>query len=214
MVSTANKKDEQFVEEIVDELGIRPRDLVSGYSACVFVEGPNDIVFYQTVWEKLVSNGKIRDSYSDLKIGFFPFGGDNLEFFIERRLLSKLNRKFAVVVDSDRKSRSDSIPQKKAKLKKKVEREGGKFIVLKKREIENYIHPGACKRLFKEEVTIDDFMDAKRKYFDGYNGNSKFKKVVNEMTSEEILERDSYNTDGRDGHELVDIIESLTGLIL
>lgn len=212
VISSTPATNEEFMMEIVDELGIRPRDLIVGYSALVFVEGPTDVAFFQEFWNKLVSKGEIDKSYSDLGIGFIPYGGDNLGFFVERRMLSKVNKKYAALTDSDKKSPEDVTPQKKVDLAEKVKRDGGNFIILRKREIENYVHPEAYKRLSFGEIEIGDFTDVKKSYFSGPNGSSKFIKVVDEMTLDEFLERDTYSVDGETKHELTDIIMKLAML--
>ena len=190
----------------MNELGISSRDAILKYSSCVFVEGQADVTFFETVWNKLAEVGKIQKKFDDLHIGFIPYGGDNLKFYVERGLLKSISRNFAVIVDSDKKSSTDQTPQTKTRFTKECEDAGGKFIALKKREIENYIHKDAYARLYEKTDEIEDYEDIKKKLFNGDNGNNKLQKVIKAMTAEEFLERDLY---GNEQHELIDIINSL-----
>ncbi len=199
-------KVEDVKSEIIEELGISPRDAILEYSYCVFVEGKTDVCFFEKVWKKLFQAGKIQKNMNELHIGFFPYGGDNLKFHVERGLLKTFSRRFAVIVDSDKKSPMDQMPQTKIKFKEKCEADGGIFISLMKREIENYIHKNAYNRIFNSLVEIEDYKDVKKELFNGENGNNKFIKVVEEMTADEILERD---LDRNGNHELLDMINSL-----
>ncbi len=207
VVLGSDLKREQVCDEIVKELGISSRDAILKYHSCVFVEGKADVTFFETAWNKLAESGRIEKKIDDLHIGFIPYGGDNLKFFVERGVLKSINRNFAVIVDSDKKSQNDQIPQTKIKFSEQCENDGGKFITLKKREIENYIHKDAFERSCGRKISvIDDYEDNKKKLFNGKNGNSNFEKVIKEMTADEFLERDLCEN-GQ--HELIAIINSL-----
>ena len=199
-------KKNQVYDEIVKELGISSRDAILNYSSCIFVEGHTDITFFQIAWEKLKSGGMVSRSFNDMHTGFVPFGGDNLKFFVDRGLLKSINRRFAVIVDSDKKSVGEPPHQSKLRFAAQCQEDGGKFITLRKREIENYVHKAAYERLFEQTEEIGDFDDIKKKLFRGENGTKKFQRVIEQMSAEEFLERDVY---GNDQHELVEIFNSM-----
>ena len=194
------------LEKVADELGVEPADQISAYSACVFVEGPGDIQFFKAVATKLKQDNHISSHFDDKRIGFIPFGGDNLKHWIDLEAMHHLNRHYGVVVDSDRKSASHNVPSRKLNWKKKCEENGGRFFILRKRSIENYLHPKALDRQDYPQKEYDDFTDMKQAFGD------KIFKVIHEMTAEEILEMDVFTQDGAKKHELKEITEAFLSL--
>lgn len=195
-------------DEIAEELGVEPADQILGYKACVFVEGPDDILFLEKVASKLKNGGYITSDFADKGIGLIPVGGSNLKCWINMSAMKKLNRRFAVVVDSDRKSPNDCIPQTKINWKCQCEREGGVFIILRKRSIENYLHSDAIQRSGRSLKPFDDFTDMKKLF------GKNVIKVVEDMSIEELLQMDRYTDDNNvEHHELKEIIEKLVGLV-
>jgi len=193
--------------KIAEELGVEPSDQITGYKACVFVEGPDDVMFWKTVAFKLKESGYLKVDFEDKEIGIIPIGGSNLKCWINIRAMSRLSRRFAVVVDSDRKSPSDGIPQRKLNQKRECERQGGVFFILRKREIENYLHPNAIRRSGREiSEPIDAFSDMKKLF--GKNVIN----VIKDMSADEILEMDKYEENGVEHHELKEILEALLNL--
>lgn len=198
------------LETIINELGIEPQDILGGFSSYVFLEGDADIEFFQTVSKKLWEGKIIRDNFADKRVGLFPFGGSNLKSYVERKLFKSLGKQFTVIVDSDKKNEADTV-KKYDNLKRDVESDGGKFIILKKREVENYVHANAYKRVTQTDANITDYDDVKKKYFN--DNKRKFIGVLQEMTTTEILERDKYTQDdGNEGHEILEIINSLLAI--
>ena len=193
--------------EIAEELGVEPADQITGYNACVFVEGQDDIMFWKIVASKLKEEGYIGANFEDIKIGFIPVGGSNLKCWIDIRAMKRLNRRFGVVVDSDRKSQTDNIPQKKLNWKNQCERDDGTFFILRKREIENYLHPKAINRSGRTFQKYDEFTDMKKLF------GENVIKVIDDMTPNEILEMDKYEENGAEHHELKEIVGVLLGLV-
>lgn len=195
------------LSEIVYELGVDPSDQITGYNACVFVEGPSDIEFWNTTASKLKDSGHIDSNFDDKKIGFIMCGGETLKYWINQRTMSRLNRKFGVVIDSDRKSIHHNIPACKLKWKEECKEQGGVLFILRKREIENYLHPDAIERSNRELTHFDEFSDMRKLFGDNVY------KVIKDMTSEEILYMDKYDDEeGNEKHELKEIINKLLTL--
>jgi len=192
--------------DVAEELGVEPADQLTNYDACIFVEGPNDIEFWKAVAKKLKEAGHISDDFDDKNIGFVMCGGNNLKHWIDLRAMGKLNRHFCVVVDSDRKSPQDCIPQRKLNWKQKCEKQGGMFFILRKHEIENYIHRNAIARSGRPSLHYDDFTDMRATF-----GKNVYK-VIKDMTCEEILEMDRYEKEGVEHHELMEIVQALLTL--
>ncbi|MEM7374689.1 MAG: AAA family ATPase [Bacteroidota bacterium] len=183
----------------IQELGIRPNYnlLNDNYRKVVFVEGSNDCNFWRIALEKIT--GSVPTD-----ILFVPCGGSQVEFFVNADLCQKINRRFIVIVDSD-KGAVDfaSKDANNAALKSKVQSVNGEFEILKKREIENYYHLEAIKRLLPnvpgtinlDSIVIGDYNDVKdeiqSKILDIERINFKKKnnmKIFQEMTREEWIE--------------------------
>ncbi len=191
---------------IADQLGIEPSDQLTAYNACVFVEGPSDIEFWHTVATKLKTGGYISHDFNDKNIGFIISGGETLKYWISRRAMKRLNRHFGVIVDSDKLSPQHNIPGRKLNWKRDCEEEGGKFFILRRREIENYIHPLALIRSGRQNQSFDAYSDMKALF-----GENVFT-CIRDMSPTEILEMDKYELNGNECHELLEIVNQLLGL--
>lgn len=106
--------------DVAEQLGVDPADQISGYDACIFVEGPSDIEFWKIVASKLKVGGHIDADFDDRSIGFVLCGGESLKHWIDLRAMHRLNSNFGVVVDSDRKAQQHNIPRRKLNWKKNV----------------------------------------------------------------------------------------------
>jgi putative ATP-dependent endonuclease of the OLD family len=193
-------------DDIAKQLGIEPSDQIAGYRACVFLEGPTDIIFWQAISSKLKEGSIIDADLEDKKIGLIFHGGETLKYWINTEAVKKLNRHFAVIIDSDRKNKSCSIPEKKLNWEREVKALGGKFFITRKREIENYIHPDAIKRAGHELKDFDEFSDMKEMF------GKNVSKIAEDMSCEEILAMDLYKKNGVEHHELKEIIEDILAL--
>ena len=191
---------------VAHELGVEPSDQITGYNACVFVEGISDIHFFTTIASKLKASNHTVADYTDKNIGFVLCGGGSLKHWIDLRAMERLNRRFAVVVDSDREHADQSIPGCKLNWKAHCEQQGGLFFILRKREIENYIHSDATGRSSRAVQPFNDFTDMKTLFGDNVY------KVIDDMSSDEILLMDRYQRDGTVRNELLEITQALLAL--
>lgn len=192
--------------DVAEELGIEPADQITGYSACVFVEGRDDVYFWRTLAQTLKRGGHLRADFDDLRIGLMPSGGHNLKHWITLRAMGRMNRRFAMIVDSDRFSAAHDILPEKLQWKRECEEQGGACYILRKREIENYLHRDALTRAGHGIIAYDDYSDMKQIY------GRRVIETLADMTGDEILAMDRYDEDGCERHELRDIIEALLAL--
>jgi len=193
--------------EVANELGIDPSDQITGFNACIFVEGIDDVYFLRIIANKFKVSGKIKSDFEDQNIGFIPCGGgDTLKHWINLRAIEKINKNFGVMIDSDRKNPEDTIPGRKINWKNKCEKMGGKFFILRKREIENYLHSAALARAGKKQKNYNDFSDMKEIF------GPHVIKVIEEMTTEEIIEMGRYQENGSNKNEIVEIVENFVNL--
>ena len=158
---SADTSDEQtFIESIINELGIKPYyNLREKFEKIVFVEGKDDIVFYDQVSQK-INNKPLKSSK---KILVLPFGGSCVDSFVNIEYFEEQGRPLYLILDSD-KGLKDKNPGQIEKQKKLVEefnkRKNGKAYLLKKSSIENYWHPRALERFLQiTENALDVFAD-------------------------------------------------------
>jgi hypothetical protein len=170
------------------------------------VEGKDDVFFWRTLARTLKESGHVRCDFDDLRIGLMPSGGHNLKHWITLRAMGRMNRRFAMIVDSDRYSAAhDALPEK-LQWKRECEAQGGACYILRKREIENYLHRDALSRAGHSIVAYDDYSDMKRLY------GRRVVETITHMTSDEILAMDRYDEGGCERHELHEIVEALLAL--
>jgi len=190
------ENEHEILDVVIQELGIKPNYnlLNDNYRKAVFVEGSGDVKFWEIVLAKI--NGTVPDD-----ILFIPCGGDQVDFFVNAHLCQKINRRFIVVLDSDKGAVDyESKLANKAHLIEKVEELGGEVMILRKREIENYYSRDAIQRILSDsfqlplEFQIDDFTDIKEEIKthiltpSGVNFKAKNNlSVFNEMTREEWI---------------------------
>lgn len=192
---------------VAEELGVEPSDQIVCYSACIFVEGLKDIYYIRRTCEILKDAGVLQHNFDDKNIGFIPIGGcDNLKCWVDLKAINKISRRFGILIDSDRENSTQSIDQRKLDWKSKCEEQHGVFFITKKRELENYLHSNVINRIRHRTDSFDDFTDMKTTFGDNVY------KVVDNMSSTEILERDRYEESGAEHHELLEILRQFLNL--
>jgi predicted ATP-dependent endonuclease of OLD family len=200
------QRDKLELSKVAEELGVEPSDQIYGYKAVIFVEGADDCDVFPIVAEIFFKSRKLTSDFRSKQIGFLPGGGNNLKQWVSRKAIKGINRRYAVILDSDRKSDSDPIPEKKMKLKSEIESDGGICFILRKREIENYLHYAVIKEKTGKELEINDFTDIK-------NLLSNVCGLFKYMTAEQVLERDKYIDNGTEKHELLEICKKVLELV-
>lgn len=157
------ENEDEILDVVIQELGIKPNYNLpnDNYRKAIFVEGSGDVKFWKIAFEKI--NGELPDD-----ILFVPCGGDQVDFFVNAHLCRKINRRFIVVLDSDRGAVDyDAKLANKAQLIAKVVELGGEVLILRKREIENYYSRDAIQRILGDdyelpaEFQITDYSDIK-----------------------------------------------------
>lgn len=202
---------------LVNELGVRASDNIVNSKLLVFVEGSNDVKFWNRIYRLVHGH-----TYEEDKILFVPGGGTELHNIAEMNLMSKLNRNFMVIVDKDAGAVDyEEKLHKQERLISVVEDKGGEVIVLRKREIENYYSPHIVKEMLEErgveieEFEIgayDDFPTIMKRRFEGQNVQMKFKnniEVFERMSLEDWKNVSAYMENGIEHYELVEIAKAI-----
>lgn len=152
----------ELLDNVIMELGIRPNHnlLNDNIRKVVFVEGSSDCEFWSKAFEK-INRGPLPDD-----ILLVPCGGSQVEYFVNSELCRKLNRRFIVILDSDKGATDYASKQaNQAILRGAVLADGGEFEMLRKREIENYYHIDAINRVLNRQgktstsLTMSDYGD-------------------------------------------------------
>ena len=171
------------------------------------MEGESDVYFLTKAVELLKAGGRVDATFEEKGIGLIALGGcDSLKHWIDRGCLKKINMKFGVLVDSDRKKAEEEVPTRKRQFKEKCEGDGGLFFITRKRAMENYLHPAAIHTRDGAEPVFDDFSDMRALF-----GGDVFK-AVGRMNPTQLLERDLYVRDGKESHEILEIIGGFLSL--
>lgn len=125
--------------EICRDLGYRASDILQA-NAIIWVEGPSDRV-YLNYWLRYCDASLIEGLhysimfYGGRLLSHLSASDSEIEEFIQLR---NLNRHIAIIIDSDKRHKSDSINETKQRIVREFSA-GGVVWITKGREIENYI---------------------------------------------------------------------------
>lgn len=158
---------EEDAFKAVDEIGARNSDILQS-DFVIYVEGPSDVKVLEALSEEYVDNWK------ETNITIQHLGGTGNMRHCDPAKLKKINRNFAFLFDSDKKSPDDDLKSVVQTVQEESDKENIECHVLERREIENYYHPDAIGEVLSIPITEDDVS----KYCD-------LEKVVNELAAEE-----------------------------
>lgn len=66
------------------------------------VEGADDQKFLEILGWKFCDARKIESGFNDKNIGIEICGGDNLQHYVDKMTFKKINRKYGVLIDSEK----------------------------------------------------------------------------------------------------------------
>jgi len=182
--------DTDFLLRVINELGIKPNyNLRDDFDKILFVEGQDDATFYKIVCDKVLSKNL------EEKILVLPTGGSSIDSFINITYFKKNGRELLLIIDSD-KGLSVKNPEKPIIQQRTVlnfTESFGKGYLLKKSNIESYLHPRAIERRYNHlgENSIHFFADDEdlKDFFKEKRINKKHNtEIFNSMTKEEFYE--------------------------
>lgn len=134
----AKTSDDHF--RLCTMLGYRASDLLQA-NAVIWVEGPSDRI-YLLSWIKSIEPAFIEGIHFSIMF----YGGRllsnlsaNEELASELIGLHRLNRNFAVIMDSDKKSSTDSVGKSKLRIQQELGAGSGVSWITEVRTIENYV---------------------------------------------------------------------------
>jgi predicted ATPase len=138
----------------VRDLGHSPSELIQTNFA-VWVEGPSDRV-YINHWIKLIDESLIEGVdysivfYGGRVLAQFSFADDGSDLVNA----VSLSREFAVVIDSDKKTKESTINKTKLRVAEEIKALGGLCWITQGREMENYLSNAVIEKLAAEDSGI------------------------------------------------------------
>lgn len=175
------KKIDNYIDkvEILDDLDVKASDLLQA-NGIIWVEGPSDRVYINR-WLEVFCGTDIQEG---IDFQFAYYGGKNLSHYTADDvdgLISILltNRNSAIVMDSDKKYRSDRVRDTKKRVEKEFDDKGLFSWITQGREIENYLTNTAIKTaLGISEMSQCDIYEKFADYIEGSYKNFSSKKVT------------------------------------
>lgn len=121
------------IDEALIALGSSGSDALL-YDVVIWYEGPSDKVYLEALLRLYASQIKIQPA----SIGLMHFGGGKLEY-IEPKIIKKIAHNSILVIDSDKKSDTDTLTPEKQQFVSDCKKDNATYWVTDRREIENYI---------------------------------------------------------------------------
>jgi len=148
-VEAAITKGDQ--RKICDELGYRPSDILQA-NAVIWVEGPSDRIYIKH-WLRSFDSRLLEGVHYTIMfyggglISHLSADDSSIDAFIKLR---SLNRKIAVLIDSDKDKPGAKLKPAAQRLKEEMSKDGGIIWITKGREIENYVPHEVIQEALKE----------------------------------------------------------------
>ncbi len=154
-IYTINQTNIDFKALAID-LGIKPDNtftpLFSTSQLLFLVEGIDDVNAMHHNANEYKTAGLIANTFSELNINIIPIGGcDSVQHWINLDLFTKLEKPFFIFLDSDKETAAEAS-KNETNLTSYGLVSGTDFLISKKRNLENYIHPTALTRLVPAAV--------------------------------------------------------------
>jgi len=187
---------------VLEDLEIRASDLLQSNSI-IWVEGPSDRAYFNQ-WIKIHTNGELLEGrqYQCLSYGgkllshLSAADPDEIQSAVNILLI---NHNSVVIMDSDRKNKTDKSNRTKNRIKRQVEEAGGIAWITNGREIENYLHYKAIELWLsdgpqEQMAQFDSFPDYLSRVSDGLGEKYTKKKyhyateIVEHITDDDALD--------------------------
>jgi energy-coupling factor transporter ATP-binding protein EcfA2 len=203
------------LREAAESLGVLPETGMERAKGVVLVEGKSDVTFLRHISKTLKEAGHVASSLEDVGIVPIPIGGcGSVKHWVTLNLANDLGLPWSVFLDSDiggDPSQVRSIQKRKGE----VEAQGRAFYSTRKREIENYLCPDLIKTETGNDVVYTDSCDAKK--IIGSAVRMKADNVIDRfwplMCADKIISCSTYNDNGTDKSELIELTEQIIALV-
>jgi putative ATP-dependent endonuclease of the OLD family len=190
-------------EEIISSLGIIPDHSIKAFFG---VEGRHDPVFLKKISKILCNAGEdvpdLEQAENDGFLVFLPMGGSNLDLWTSR--INGLNRPCFYLFDRDN---EPPLPPKYEKHAEEFRKQSNTTVwITGKREIENYLHPDAIRKINPDyKGTVNDFDDIPKLYAESeHKKNPSAKPWPEVLSDQELLKKKESAAKRRLNNEVVD----------
>ena len=172
---------------VASALGVLPDNDVRLF---LFVEGANDISFFQNISRILHESDEgvadLMQLEEDGYVVMIPFGGSNLGLWISR--LKGLSRPELYILDSDAEALGESkCVEQVAKINSRT---NCRAVCTEKREVENYIHRDTIRACLGLEISYGDFDDVPelvaRAFHEAGESSKEWREVDKETKAKKI----------------------------
>ena len=139
------KGTDEILEKIAESLGVLPsidKEKIDELKLIVCVEGPTDVEFFKRLSKK-VDEDMIIDLENDQRVVLIPLGGSTLKHWVDNHYLRKLDLPEVHLYDGDKEEYKQTAQQVNNRG------DGSRGFTMKKREIENYVHPTIIEQIFR-----------------------------------------------------------------
>jgi len=214
-VPAVKMPSEAVLKEAAESLGILPEMGMERAKGVVLVEGKSDVTFLRHTMRVLKEAGYTSVDLEDAGIVPLLTGGSgNVKHWVTHKLAEDLGLPWCVFLDSDiggDPAQVKSIQKRKAE----VEAQGRAFYSTRKREIENYLCPELIRVEANRAVTFTDTCDAKKIIGNavGMKPDNVIDRFWPSMSAEKIISCSTFNEDGVERVELVELSENIIALV-
>jgi predicted ATP-dependent endonuclease of OLD family len=127
---------------VLDDLDVRASDILQA-NGIIWVEGPSDRI-YLNRWIEIASDGQLKEG-THYQIMFYGgrllshLNASNEKEFKKSISILNINRKAAILIDSDKTSKQKPINDTKKRIQEEFDKNAGYCWITKGKEIENYL---------------------------------------------------------------------------
>ncbi len=127
---------------VLDDLDVRASDILQA-NGIIWVEGPSDRI-YLNRWIEIATDGQLKEG-THYQIMFYGgrllshLSASNEKEFKKSISILNINRKAAILIDSDKNSKQKPINQTKKRIQEEFRKNAGYCWITKGKEIENYL---------------------------------------------------------------------------
>jgi len=169
-----NESGETLVQHVRDadshvalcyDLGYRPSDILQA-NCVIWVEGPSDRIYLRgwlDQFDEFLQEGTHFSImfYGGRLLSHLTANDPEVEEFIS---LKRLNRRMAIIIDSDKRNAEDHINGTKARIKAEFDANGGMSWISAGREIENYVSGPLMSSILTEHYPGERFRSPKSQF--------------------------------------------------
>jgi predicted ATP-dependent endonuclease of OLD family len=184
-LNSSNDKD--FIFKIANELGIKPSyNLRDSFEKILFVEGKDDVIFFKILCKKLLEKNLENNTL------VLPAGGSSVDSFINIEYFKKNGRELFLILDSDKglKAKQPNKPIIQLNSFQNFNKDFGKAYLLKKSNIENYLHPRAIERKFNYQSDSIHFFKDEENLKTYKKHNIEIFELMSKEEFEEVIEKE------------------------